>query len=81
MRPLKPMETKGDFTLILLFVLCYGVMYAQENRTEFTIEFRVARYTIDPNFRNNARELSELDTYIKRINAKLNTDFSFFLIL
>ena len=55
--------------LILLFVLCYGVMYAQENRTEFTIEFRVARYTIDPNFRNNARELSELDTYIKRINA------------
>lgn len=51
-----------------MVVLWHGVTCAQELHTEITIEFRVARHVIEPNFRDNARKLSELDAYLNEIS-------------
>lgn len=54
-------------TLLILLLLYSSASYSQENRTEFSIDFRVNETTIDPTYEENAARLMEINNFIRFI--------------
>ncbi|MCH5330590.1 MAG: DUF3575 domain-containing protein [Alistipes sp.] len=53
----------------LLLSLAAGVVNAQETRHEFKVEFRAGSAVIEPDYADNARQLSEIINFVNRINS------------
>lgn len=55
-----------EYCLVLMLLLFAGAMaYSQENRREFSVDFRVNNSVIDRNYGNNAVQLSEIVSFVK----------------
>ncbi len=54
---------------LILLLLCFGVVSAQERRTEIMVDFRVNSTCIDTSYRNNAERISRLVALLKNIQA------------
>lgn len=53
--------------ILILLLLCTGMAYAQEYRTEIRIDFRVNSMTIDSAYSDNATRLREIITTLRNI--------------
>ena len=55
-----------EYCLVLMLLLFAGAMaYSQENRREFSVDFRVNNSVIDRNYGNNTVQLSEIVSFVK----------------
>lgn len=53
--------------LLILLLLSGNRVYSQENRTEIRVDFRVNNASIDPDYSNNAVRLSEIASFLHKI--------------
>ncbi len=63
------MHVKNFCIVLILFVLASAFAYAQEQRTELTVEFRVNRTELDPRYSDNPTRVPELVSFLRQIDA------------
>ena len=61
------MRIKGYCIVFIFLLFVSGMVYSRENRTEISVDFRVNSTVLDPNYGNNAAQLSEISSFIKKI--------------
>lgn len=61
------MRIKGYRIVFIFLLFVSGMVYSRENRTEISVDFRVNSTVLDPNYGNNAAQLSEISSFIKKI--------------
>lgn len=57
--------------IIILFFLSFAIKftYAQQVQTELRVDFRLSSAVIEPDYLNNAQQLSEIIDFINRVNS------------